>query len=319
MKGGGNDEAAAAGTVRVRSLRGPLRGRLCIARPFRPVSHHRGHGSGQNHPVRRHFLCAVWGNQRENRKTAACAAISPRRKPARRSRSPSPTGGRSIPLPAGPNRAVPKTGGRADPSGGGGGALPAGRADRIQDHRGHRRNHRPAAVRLHPIQTALYARAGGIPPSAAGRQQIEREILRRIFGTGILQRFQLELLELARQKGSEVLAARTHVGDNCRRILAEEGSPLAEASEAAAHEDGFYAAWDLCALLERQNRMDAACLAEQERELRQLDEEQRRTADALGRAREMEEKEGSSPPGNRTWPSCGRTRRRWRGASRKLA
>ena len=36
--------------------------------------------------------------------------------------------------------------------------------------------------------------------------------------------------------------------------------------------------------------MDAACLAEQERELRQLDEEQRRTADALGRAREMEEK-----------------------------
>ena len=116
------------------------------------------------------------------------------------------------------------------------------------------------------------------------------EILRRIFGTGILQRFQLELLELARQKGGEVLAARTHVGDNCRRILAEEGSPLAEASEAAAHEDGFYAAWDLCALLERQNRMDAACLAEQERELRQLDEEQRRTADALGRAREMEEK-----------------------------
>ena len=80
------------------------------------------------------------------------------------------------------------------------------------------------------------------------------------------------------------------MGDNCRRILAEEGSPLAEASEAAAHEDGFYAAWDLCALLERQNRMDAACLAEQERELRQLDEEQRRTADALGRAREMEEK-----------------------------
>ncbi len=116
------------------------------------------------------------------------------------------------------------------------------------------------------------------------------EILRRIFGTGILQRFQLELLELARQKGGEVLAARTHVGDNCRRILAEEGSPLAEAREAAAHEDGFYAAWDLCALLERQNRMDAACLAEQERELRQLDEEQRRTADALGRAREMEEK-----------------------------
>ena len=80
------------------------------------------------------------------------------------------------------------------------------------------------------------------------------------------------------------------MGDNCRRILAEEGSPLAEAREAAAHEDGFYAAWDLCALLERQNRMDAACLAEQERELRQLDEEQRRTADALGRAREMEEK-----------------------------
>ena len=88
--------------------------------------------------------------------------------------------------------------------------------------------------------------------------------------------------------------------------------------EAAAHEDGFYAAWDLCALLERQNRMDAACLAEQERELRQLDEEQRRTADALGRAREMEEKEGPRRQGTGLGPHAG-GRGGDGGASRKLA
>ena len=48
----------------------------------------------------------------ENRKNGGLRSDFAPRKPARRSRSPSPTGGRSIPLPAGPNRAVPKNGGK---------------------------------------------------------------------------------------------------------------------------------------------------------------------------------------------------------------
>lgn len=116
------------------------------------------------------------------------------------------------------------------------------------------------------------------------------EILRRIFGTGILQRFQLDLLDQAKQKGSEVSAARAHVGDNCRRILADEGSPLAEAREAASREDGFYAAWDLCGLLDDQNREDTARIDVLNLDLRRLDEELRLTAAALERVREQAEK-----------------------------
>ncbi len=116
------------------------------------------------------------------------------------------------------------------------------------------------------------------------------EILRRIFGTGILQRFQLDLLDQAKQKGGEMFAARAHVEDNCRRILAEEGSPLAEARDAAAGDDSFYAAGALCGLLDSQNRDDESRIDTLNLELRRLDEELRLTTAALERAREQAEK-----------------------------
>lgn len=92
------------------------------------------------------------------------------------------------------------------------------------------------------------------------------EIFRRIFDTYIYRDIQQELSARARDCSAALSAARTHILDNCRRIvlpddkeaaIGEDGSSLASALQ-SLDRDGVYAAPLLCAQLDNQIAKDKA-------------------------------------------------------------
>lgn len=116
-------------------------------------------------------------------------------------------------------------------------------------------------------------------------QKQREDILRRLFGTQIYLDVQEDLARQEKELWRAIEEDNRQAADRCRWIQRDEGSPLAEACEKAeeAGEAVGPVAEDtgLCALLEEQNRREAAALAALGQRLAAADRRQQELAAAI--------------------------------------
>lgn len=112
------------------------------------------------------------------------------------------------------------------------------------------------------------------------------DIFRKIFDTSVYQEFQSALADKAKDAFGLLADAKRQVEDNCSRILATEGSPLATCLEQIAQSGTPAAAareFGLCAALEEQNQTDGQALSALHIQQEELDKRRQDNAVALSR------------------------------------